>query len=370
MLRFLESSPAEEQGFGGGGRLAVLGEAIHTARVAAGLTQAQLSEQAGVRQGPLSRYENDLRRPDEQTLERLAGVLGLTRRLLDKASSINGSTAVEAHMRRRATAPAKAWRRVEAQLNILRIQLHQLLRVVDFDPPNAAPVLDPMDYPPADAAALTRAQWRMTIGPVRNMTGWLESAGCLIVEWDFGASRIDGMSQWVDDYPVLAVNARMPTDRKRLTLAHELGHIVMHSAPVYLDMEVEQEAMDFAAEFLMPASVIRPELRNLTLGRLSDLKRKWMVSMAALIERAHKLGAIPPAKRTSLYKMLSAKGWRKHEPLGSRLPPERPRTPGVIVEELRRLRYTDGQIAEFGGFADAGRAAEVLPLGAGLRVLR
>ena len=348
----------------------MLGEALHTARVAAGLTQAQLSEQAGVRQGALSRYENDLRRPDEQTLDRLAGVLGLTRQVLNRAGSIRGSAAVEAHMRRRATAPAKAWRRVEAQLNILRIQLHQLLRVIDFDPPNAASVLDTMDYPPADAAAITRAQWQMTIGPVRNMTGWLESAGCLIVEWDFGASRIDGMSQWVDDYPVLAVNARMSTDRKRLTLAHELGHIVMHSAPAYLDMEVEQEAMDFAAEFLMPASVIRPELRNLTLGQLSDLKRKWMVSMAALIERAHKLGTIPSTKRTSLYKMLSAKGWRKREPLGSQLPPESPRTLGVIVEELRRLRYTDGQIAAFGGFADAGRAAEVLPIGAGLRVLR
>lgn len=348
----------------------MLGEAIRTARVAAGLTQEQLSEQVDVKQGALSRYENDLRLPDEETLERLAGVLGLTGRLLNRACSIKGSAAAEAHMRRRAAAPAKAWRRVEAQLNILRIQLHQLLQVIDFDPANAVPALDSMDYPPADAAALTRAQWRMTIGPVRNMTGWMESAGCLIVEWDFGAPRIDGMSQWVDDYPVLAVNARMPADRKRLTLAHELGHIVMHSTPAYLDMEVEQEAMDFAAEFLMPASVIRPELRNLTLGRLSDLKRKWMVSMAALIERAHKLEAIPPAKRTSLYKMLSAKGWRKHEPLGGQLPPERPRTPGLIVEELRRLRYTDGQIAEFGGFADAGRAAEVLPLGAGLRVVR
>ena len=345
------------------------GEAVRTARIAAGSTQEHLSEQAGITQAALSRYENGLRQPDEQALEQMAGVLGVTGRLLRRAGAIGGSAAVNAHMRRRATAPAKAWRRVEAQLNILRVQMNQLLEEIDFDPPNTAPSLDPMDYPPADAAALTRAKWRMTMGPVRSITGWMEAAGCLVLEWDFGTPRIDGMSQWVDDHPVLAVNSRMPTDRKRLTLAHELGHIVMHSEPVHLDKALEQEATDFAAEFLMPAAAIEPELHNLTLGRLGDLKRKWMVSMAALIERAHELEMITPAKRTSLYKMLSAKGWRKREPLGEQMPPEQPRIPSLIVERLRRLGYTTGQIAELGGFADAEQAAEVLPLVQGLRVV-
>lgn len=210
------------------------------------------------------------------------------------------------------------------------------------------------------------------MGPVRGITGWMESAGCVVLEWDFGTPRIDAVSQWADEHPVVLINSLLPTDRKRLTLAHELGHLVIHGEPVHLssDAEVEQEAMDYAAEFLMPAHMIRPDLRNLSLGKLSDLKRYWMVSMAALVERAYRLQTITAAGRTSLYKALSARGWRKREPLSEQLPPEQPSLPALIVKELRQLRYTAEEIAQFGGFADAERAAPVLPLRQGLRVVR
>ena len=50
----------------------------------------------------------------------------------------------------------------------------------------------------------------------------------MIIE-DFGSPRLDGLSQWIDDHPIMLVNASPPTDRIRWTLAHELGHLVMHS---------------------------------------------------------------------------------------------------------------------------------------------
>ena len=98
---------------------------------------------------------------------------------------------------------------------------------------------------------------RMPSGPVRDLMGWLESAGCLVVAEDFGAmtggGRVDGLSQWVGDWPVMLVNGRAPTDRLRLTLAHELGHLCLHSAE--LGGDPEDEANAFASEFLMPADV-------------------------------------------------------------------------------------------------------------------
>ena len=130
-------------------------------------------------------------------------------------------------------------------------------------------------------------QWRMPIGRVRGLASWVESAGCLIIEHDFGTERVDGLSQWVDDHPLLFINRTVPTDRKRLTIAHELGHLCLHTHEVGED--VEGEANRFAAEFLMPAEVIKPQLRNISLGRLIDLKRLWGVSMQALIERAYTL---------------------------------------------------------------------------------
>ena len=351
---------------------AILGEVLSTARAATGWTQERLAKQAGVTQAALSRYENDLRRPDPETLEKLAGALGVTGGLLERAALMRGGLALHAHARQRASASVRVWQKAEARLNILRLQMHRLLGMIDLDVPNTLLQLDPLDYEPEVAARLTRAQWGMTMGPVRGVTGWMESAGCVVLEWDFGTPRIDALSQWVDEYPVVMVNSALPTDRQRLTLAHELGHLVIHGDPVHLssDAEVEREAMKYAAEFLMPAHVIRPDLRNLSLGKLSDLKRYWMVSMAALVERAHNLRTITDATRISLYKALSARGWRKREPLSEQLPPEQSSIPALIVEELYKLRYTAGEIAEFGGFADEERAARVLPLRRGLRVIR
>ncbi len=348
-----------------------LGEAIHTARIAAGLTQAQLAEQAEVTQAALSRYENGLRDPEPDTLEQLASAVGVNSRLLTNMSQIAGSIATEAHMRRRATAPARVWRRLEAGINVLRAQMRLLLSVIDYHPPNTMPTLDPIEYPPHEAARLVRAQWRMPQGPVRNLTAWMESAGCLIIERDFGSPRVDGLSQWIDDHPIIMINSRVPTDRKRLTLAHELGHIVMHSEPIHLSKQSEEEAMRFAAEFLMPAHMIRPELRQRSLGHFANLKRKWMVSIAALIERAHNLGTITQTNRTTLYKALSARGWRKREPLSEQLPPETPSTPASIVNALEELAYHPQQIAALGGFANVDQAAQVLPLPVpALRIVR
>ncbi len=80
----------------------------------------------------------------------------------------------------------------------------------------------------------------------------------------------------------------------------------LHSLEITEDME--HEANEFAAEFLMPTQAIRAQLRNVTLGRLHDLKREWGVSMLALIEKAYVIEPLTGAQRTNLYKTFSATG--------------------------------------------------------------
>ncbi|MGH3763554.1 MAG: ImmA/IrrE family metallo-endopeptidase [Pseudonocardiaceae bacterium] len=63
----------------------------------------------------------------------------------------------------------------------------------------------------------------MPIGSVSHLIRWLEAAGCLVIEEDFGTTRVDGLSQWIGDHPVILINSGLLADRKRLTLAHELG---------------------------------------------------------------------------------------------------------------------------------------------------
>ncbi len=320
-----------------------------TVRRAHGITQAELADSAGVTQAALSRYEANLRAPDDTVIEALAAALGVTAAFLHRAGRVRGAMAVDAHMRRRATAKATVWRQLEAQLNVYRMHAGQLMEEITLRAGQTVPRFDPIEVPAADAARMVRMQWQMPIGPVRDLVRWLEAAGCLVITQDFGTARVDGMSQWVDDLPVMLINDRTPTDRLRLTLAHELGHLCLHSVEITEDMESDANA--FAAEFLMPTEAIRFQLRNVSTGRLHDLKREWGVSMQALIEKAHDIGHLRAAERTRLYKTFSANGWRTREPLSDLLPPETSELPASIAQAVLSRGLSPDELARIAGFA-------------------
>lgn len=325
-----------------------LAQAILTARRARGLTQPELATATGVSQVAISRYEHGERTPDEDVLEQLAAALGVTAQLLLSADRMRGAMAVDVHMRRQKTAPPRVWRQLEAKLNMYRLHTRHLLEDVDLRADQFVPRYDPVETRAEDAARLTRMQWRMPIGPVHDLVGWVEATGAVVIEEDFGNARIDGLSQWVDDHPVIMLNLSSPTDRRRLTLGHELGHLCLHSVEVTEDME--REATVFAAEFLMPAEVIRPQLRNVSIGRLYDLKREWGVSMQALIERAYSLRVMTAAQRTSLYRRISSLGWRTREPISEELPAERARLARNIGEAMRDKGLSPDEITKLAGY--------------------
>ncbi|MDP2289285.1 MAG: ImmA/IrrE family metallo-endopeptidase [Actinomycetota bacterium] len=230
------------------------------------------------------------------------------------------------------------------------------------------PTFDVLDgTSPEDAARLVRAQWKMPIGPVRNLVGWLEAAGCLVFEEDFGTHRIDGMSQWIGDHPVMLLNSEVPADRQRLTKAHELGHLVLHSNEPSDSME--EEANSFAAEFLMPEAVIRSSLRDVSLGHLQELKREWGVSMQALFERSYRLGFVSSVDRTRFYKAMNARGWKANEPGGEYVPRETPRLALHIGDELLARGYSREEIANIAGYRST-QGCPFVPHGGGLRVVQ
>ena len=338
-----------------------LGEALETARRAQGHTQAELAERAGVTQAALSRYENDMREPESEVLGRLAEALGVTVSFLRYSGRARGGMAVDAHMRRRQTAPPSVWRRLEARLNMYRMHSSHLFEEVSLRSEQRIPTFDPFDTDANTAARIVRMQWRMPVGPVRQLMRWIEAAGCLLIGEDFGTSRVDGLSQWVDDHPVILYNTQAPTDRLRLTLAHELGHLALHSSDVTDDVEADANA--FAAEFLMPAEYVRPALRNLKTGRLLDLKAEYGVSMQALVERAYHLQLLTPTQRTSMYKMFSARGWRTQEPGSDYMPPERPELAAAIGRDFTERGLTPDDIATMSGFHSADRNTIFRPAG-------
>jgi Zn-dependent peptidase ImmA (M78 family) len=202
----------------------------------------------------------------------------------------------------------------------------------------------------AAIARLVRSTWMLPQGPIRNLTQAIEEAGGLVIEYDFGTKQADAISEWVDERtvsrPIFLINSNssIPWDRRRLTMAHELGHIILHKFP---NPKMEEEANEFAAEFLMPRREIKPSLFGLTMAKLADLKRVWKVSMAALIERAYQLKTISEYQRRLFYMNLNRGGRsRIHEPLENEYLPERPELfVRLIRAHLDSLGYTIRDLA-------------------------
>ena len=164
---------------------------------------------------------------------------------------------------------------------------------------------------------MVRSSWNMPDGPISNLTKYIENAGIIIIECDFQTNYIDGTTLFtVDAPPIIYINKNLTPDRYRFTLAHELGHLVMHE---HHNEQMEEEADSFASELLLPKEQFAPYAMRIAdtinLPAISKLKSFWKVSMAAIIERMYRLDFISADKRKNLYIMMNQRKIRQVEPM-------------------------------------------------------
>lgn len=279
-------------------------EMLSLVREASGLTQSALAEHLGVAQSTISKLEHGVMdEPDEEVLKACADMLGVTLDYFYRTEPRRGASV--SFYRKRKGMKQRELNRLEAKLQMLRLDVGKLMLAADFDSNFDVPEIDPGKIAGGarEVARRVRAAWQILSGPIRDLMRRIESAGVLIIEIAW-SQKFDAMSiPSSDGIPhVIFVNSNMPCDRRRFTLAHELGHLVMHRIPTDT---MEDEADEFASEFLMPSKEIMFELRNLQMRTLPALKLKWGVSMMALVKTAHTLNRITDRQYRSRCVQLS-----------------------------------------------------------------
>ena len=306
---------------------------VTLARESRGMTQSELADELGVTQGKVSKIEQGLLSVSEQMLNKLSSCLNYPSGFFCLTDSVCAH-GINLH-RKRSALSKKTLCKIDAHLNIRRIHLHKLLEELEITGDGIPEyyVGNP-DLPEAIARKL-RKFWKVPTGPIDNIMSLIEKAGCIVINCDFDSKLIDGVSSRSADLPpMIFVNKDISGDRLRFTLAHELGHLVMHSSPT---PEMEDEADQFAAEFLMPKNEIASSLENASLTLLADLKRHWKVSMAALLVRAGRVGAISPRQSQYLWMQISKAGYRTREPIQLDIPRETPR----LLSNIINYHFTD-----------------------------
>jgi Zn-dependent peptidase ImmA (M78 family) len=206
----------------------------------------------------------------------------------------------------------------------------------------------------AAAASQARASMGIGGGPVPHVVRLLEAHGTVVMLLPAMSRRVDAFSHWYGSRPVVFLNpAKDDRARSRFDAAHELGHLILHHDAEPGNRVVENQAQDFAAEFLMPRDEIAAELpRRLDWERLHQVKRRWGVSLKALVYRSRKLGVI--GESTYRTGMITLAQWGDPEP-GGLGPREGPVLLGKAVELLAETGVGLDRLA-----SDTGLAPEII----------
>lgn len=306
-------------------------EMIVLARQSRGLSQKELARKLSITPALLSKMESGIRDTTVENLRKIAETLDYPLEFFYNGESIYGLGISEIYHRRRQDISNKTLDQIHAKVNIVTMSLNKMLRGVEIGEKEFRTLdIDEFNGNASEVARSVRAMWNVPPGPIRNLTRIIEHARGIVIPFDFGTNRIDALSYWrSSSVPLFFVNMNIPGDRLRFSLAHELGHTIMHQN--YPLPDIERQANIFAAEFLMPEKEIRPQLADVTLEKLAILKPHWKVSMAALLKRAADLNTITERRARTLWTQMGKLGIRYREPVELDIPPEIPNLQQEIV---------------------------------------
>ena len=309
---------------------ATVGERLKMFRLARAMSLDELAAATDglVTKQAISKYERGLMFPAPTVLNVFARFFGV------KTAELLAAPSVEVQVvafRRTSRLAKKELYRVE---NLVSRMLEQRVLLQDASGHHNGKEIPLAEYAPAtleeceQIASRVRDSWSLGGDPIACVTDVLEERHIFVLELET-ENAFDGLAAIARDnsgyVKAAAVVSRkgLAGERQRLNLTHELGHLVMKETE---EIDGEKAAFRFGAAFLAPAELVRRDVggarRKVSLMELLLLKKKYGMSIQALIYRLSDLKIISTSQATALWKQINARGWKKEEP--GALSPENP----------------------------------------------
>ena len=292
-------------------------ERLTLAREAQGLTQKALAERIDTTPSAVSHFEADSAKPSPETVARLSLTLGYPPDFFSK--ELGERLDLEAcHFRKLRSTPKRDQRQLLARGDLLLSVLREIEPLVSFPDERISGLSssEGSSHEIEGLAGKVREALSLGSGPISNMVDVLENLGVIVLELPGHSRELDAFSTWADGRPLVFLSSeKHSSSRRRFDCAHELGHLLMHRSAEPGNREHEAQAHRFAGAFLLPAeSFAREYPKRLSWGHLRALKRRWKVSLAAMVRRAFDLGLITEATYRRAFVRLNQAGWREREP--------------------------------------------------------
>ncbi len=269
-----------------------------------------LAGKIGVTKASIGLYEKGARKPDEFVQIRLADALHFPIEFFYKPAFSTSNSRIS--YRKKSSTQKKTENRVEL-LKQFSIEFTDMLSgYVNFK----ESLIEPLDVSfeeltnsdIEDIALKLREEFNAGLGPINNLMTFLENRGAFIFVYDNSIADVDGFSCMYSSHPYIFINSDMAWDRMRFTLAHELGHIILHSGVDDSERQnkdlykvIEAQANVFAGAFLFPKTSFVNEFMGINNNFLLELKKKWGMSKSSLVMRARLLDIISETQESSFF---------------------------------------------------------------------
>ena len=302
---------------------------LKEARLFKRMTMDDLAQAVGINKQAISQFENKKAIPEPLTLKRIADVLQFPYSFFCEPDL--PATVGNTYFRALYTSKKKDLVSQQIKAKYLAKIYSVLSTKVKFKELNLPAFSSESErfLTIEDVAMRVREYWQLGEGPISNMVKLLEQNGIIVGEFATNSREIDAFYQYYEEdnhpsYCVILGADKRSFFRRQFNCAHELGHILLHER--YSDLNEidreefrkrENEANAFAAAFLLPAQSFGSDVSAYPnrLEHYIELKKKWKVSIAAMIMRAHSLGYLTTNQYVYLMRQMSARGYRQEEPL-------------------------------------------------------
>lgn len=324
---------------------------------------AALSERIGVTRQAVSIFEKGTKTPTYDNVSKLARALDVDVEFFYSESKTVQCITTPSHFRSFKTTAKKSRTKAMVQESWFAEFSQSLLADISY--PGASIYKSPVDdftelsFEDIENIALeARKFWNLGAGPISNMTRLLESNGIFIAQLSMDR-QTQAFSNWRGNLAYIITEKQNSNARHRFNLAHELGHLIMHTAVSDEDHEDEElvqlkedQANFFAGAFLCPRQSILQEFNSCALDALIHLKRRWGISVAALAVRARSLGLLTENQSIYIFKQLAVlPGGRKSEPLDKETPKENSK----LISDMIDFLEAQGKFSKY-------EVAKLLPL--------
>lgn len=296
---------------------------IKLARKKAGLSLRDLADkmQGLVSAQAIGKYERSEMSPSSEVLIALSKALGVS---IPYLLAPQGVELGKVEFRTKSNTSAKDRSRVETEVlewveRYLQIEEILELERVSWSCPSGMPR---KLHNLAEAEKLAndlRDEWKLGTDPIPNMTELLEERGIKVLLAHL-PEKVSGVTCFVKrpkiraETPVIVVNADKTLERRRFTMAHELGHRVIDASS---EGDIEKLCHRFAGAFIVNSEHLLKEIgeRRSAVGvrEIVDLKRLYRISAAAFLMRLEQAGVLDRASIEYGFRTF-ASSWRSVEP--------------------------------------------------------